>query len=100
MARIWLLADAFADIEGARHWYETQRAGLGDEFVGTVDDALVSVANFPVAYPVDYRDARRFLVERFPYCLYYRVQDDGIVVVACLHAARDPEMRRRRLRGK
>ena len=59
-----------------------------------------SVLEFPTAYPVDYRDARRILVERFPYCLYYRAQGDAIVVVACMHAARDPETRRKRLRGR
>ncbi len=77
LARIWLLADAFADIEAARQWYEAQRAGLGDEFVDAADAALESVLEIPTAYPVDYRDARRILVERFPYCLYYRAQGDA-----------------------
>jgi plasmid stabilization system protein ParE len=64
-----------------------------------VNDAIESILAFPDAYPFDYRDARRFLVERFPYGLFYRVEGDSIVVVACLHAARDPERRRRRLRS-
>lgn len=99
MARIWLLAEAVADLEAAQQWYEAQRSGLGGEFIEAVDDAMESVLDFPIAFPVDYRDARRFLVERFPYCLYYRIQEDGVVVVACMHAARDPEKRRKRLRG-
>ena len=99
MNRVWLLSAALADIEAARQWYEAQRPGLGDEFVDAVDDAMESVLAFPAAYPVDYRDARRFLIERFPYCLYYRLESDTVVVVSCLHAARDPEQRRRRLSG-
>ena len=54
VARIWLLADAFADIEAARQWYETQQPSLGDEFVDAVDNALEPVVSFPVAYPVDF----------------------------------------------
>jgi hypothetical protein len=42
-------------------------------------------AAFPAAYPVDYRDARCFLIERFPYCLHYRLENDTVVVVSCLH---------------
>jgi toxin ParE1/3/4 len=99
VATLWLLSDALADIEAARGWYDVQRPGLGDLFLDAIDDALESVQTFPAAHPIDYRDARRLLVERFPYCLYYRVEADGIVVVACLHAARDPAETRRRLRG-
>jgi plasmid stabilization system protein ParE len=99
VSRVWLLSAALVDIETARQWYEAQRSGLGDEFVDAVDDAIESVLAFPAAYPVYYRDARRFLIERFPYCLYYRLDNDTVVVVSCLHAARDPEQRRRRLRG-
>ena len=99
MAKIWLVADALADLAAAREWYEAQRPGLGDEFIGAVDDAMESVLAFPIAYPVDYRDARRFLVERFPYCLYYRLEGDDVVVVACIHAVRDPRETHRRLRG-
>ncbi|MDA3935736.1 MAG: type II toxin-antitoxin system RelE/ParE family toxin [Actinomycetota bacterium] len=99
MTSAWLLSAALADIESARQWYEAQRPGLGDEFVDAVDDAMESVLAFPIAYPDDYRGARRFLIQRFPYCLYYRLEDDNVVVVACLHAVRDPERKRRRLRG-
>lgn len=99
MSRVWLHSDALADLDAARRWYDAQQLGLGDEFIDAVEHALESVLAFPVAYPVDYRDARRFLIERFPYCLYYRVEDGDVVVAACLHAARDPKKRRRRLRG-
>ena len=99
MVRVWLHSDALTDLEAARSWYEAQQEGLGDEFIDAVERALESVLAFPAACPVDYRDARRFLIERFPYCLYYRVEDGDLVVAACLHATRDPKKKRRRLRG-
>lgn len=97
--RLWILADAVAEIEAARVWYEVRRPGLGGEFLDAIESAVESLLAFPEACPVDYRDARRCLLERFPYCLYYRVESDGVVVVALLHAARDPARKRRRLRG-
>jgi len=95
----WFLTAAIADVAEARDWYESQRPGLGEEFIDAVDLAVGSVLAFPGAHPVAYRDSRRFLLARFPYCLYYRVDDGGVVVVACLHAVRDPGHHRRRLRG-
>jgi len=99
VTRPQVLLSALADIEAAREWYEAQRPGLGDRFLDAVDSAVDSVAAFPAAYPIEYRNARRFLLEGFPYSLYYRVEDDAVAVVACMHAVRDPARKRRRLRG-
>jgi plasmid stabilization system protein ParE len=51
----------------------------------------------PEAYPVLHRDTRRVLIaERFPYAIFYRIYGDTVVVVACLHAKRDPRRWQRR----
>jgi hypothetical protein len=43
------------------------------------------------------RATRRALIpRRFPYGLFYRVYGDTIVIVACLHAKRDPRQWQRR----
>ena len=70
-----------------------------DPFVEAVDAALDLILEFPASCPVVHRRTRRYLVERFPYCLYYREVGEGLVVVALLHAARDPELTRKRVGG-
>ena len=99
MPGAWFLTAAAADVAEARDWYEAKRPGLGSEFIDVVDSAVASALAYPEAHPVVYRGARRLLLERFPYCLYYRVDDAGVIVVACLHAVMDPRHHRRRLRG-
>lgn len=99
MGTLWILADALAEIANAREWYDLQCPGLGNDFLDALEAALNSLLAFPSAYPVNYRDARRVLLERFPYCLFYRTDGEDVVVVACLHAARNPTGKRRRLRG-
>lgn len=99
MPAIWFLSAALSDVEAARQWYDAQRPGLGDEFLDVLDAAVLSITAFPDADPVVYRDARRLLLPRFPYCLHYRSEVDAIVIVACMHAARSPARHRRRLRG-
>jgi hypothetical protein len=31
-------------------------------------------------------------VRRFPHLLFYRLDRDGVIRIACVHAARDPEL--------
>jgi plasmid stabilization system protein ParE len=82
---------AAADIDEAFLWYERQQAGLGDEFLTAVQSALENVVAHPTRYPVVHRETRRVLVHRFPYGIFYRVYDELVVVVACMHARRDPK---------
>lgn len=81
---------AAADIDDAVLWYEGQRPGLGREFLETVQNTLSSVASNPQLHPIIHRNARRALLRRFPYGIYYRVYPELIVVVACMHGRRDP----------
>ena len=82
------LAAAYDDVESAYFWYERQHAGLGAEFVRAVEATIAAALAFPDAYPVVHRDARRVLVQRFPFCLFYRMDSDGVILIASLHAAR------------
>ena len=99
MTRSGFRPAASADVQAAYEWYEAQRPGLGKEFIAAVEAAVVSLLAFPEAYPVVHRSARRVLLERFPYGLYYRIEGARVVVVACMHAARDPRRRDARLAG-
>jgi plasmid stabilization system protein ParE len=88
---------AAADVEEAFSWYEQQRRGLGEEFLGAVNEALREVAAYPLRQAIVYRDTRRFLLKRFPYAVFYRVYPNAVVVVACMHGKRNPLRWRRRV---
>ena len=94
--RLLLLRPAAAgDIDQAYRWYEGQRIGLGEEFLLEVRTTLWQLREQPDACPVIHRDTRRALLKRFPYGVFYRVFEQQIVVVACLHARRHPRHWRR-----
>ena len=82
--------EAPADVEEAFEWYEAQRPGLGESFRRALDVAVASIQEHPEAYVVVHRETRRVLLPRFPHGLYYRVVDENIVVVACMHGKRHP----------
>lgn len=86
-----LRPEAEADVRDAYRWYEERARGLGDEFLRATDAALASVERRPEAYPVVYERVRRVLLRKFPYGLFYVVESDAVVVLACFHARRDPK---------
>jgi toxin ParE1/3/4 len=87
---------AEADVEDAFQWYEVQRIGLGATFRHAVDVAIAALEAHPEAYAILHRSTRRVLLPGFPYGLYYRLVDDGPVVVGCIHAKRHPRAWRSR----
>jgi toxin ParE1/3/4 len=92
-------AAAITDVTLARDWYEGECVGLGVAFVDSVEATARRIGRFPGAGSSVFASLRRQFVERFPYVLYYREADSGILVVACLHVARGPEYEVRRLSG-
>jgi toxin ParE1/3/4 len=96
---VWFLDAAEDDVAAAFEWYESKRAGLGAEFVQAVDAMLVLLLDFPESCEVFDRGTRRCLMGRFPFEIFYRLEDGLLVVVACMHAARDPRAALRRIGG-
>ena len=98
MTQVIVRPAAAADIERAYQWYESQRRGLGEEFLAALRLTRDRVLEYPEAFPVLHRDTRRALIpQRFPYGLFYRIYGDTVVVVACMHAKQDPLRWQRRI---
>jgi len=84
--------EAEEDIRGAYGWYEDRVPGLGREFLRCVDVAIAQISRTPVTYPFIYQDVRRNLTRRFPFGVFYVVVGHKIIVLAVLHARRDPSL--------
>jgi plasmid stabilization system protein ParE len=83
------ISAARAELERAQDWYEAQRPGLGTQFVERVDEAVAKIAKHPEAYQQIINDVRRAAIPRFPYALWFRIEPDFSIVIACLHKRRE-----------
>jgi plasmid stabilization system protein ParE len=91
MPRVKIAREAREELREAARWYEEQIAGLGRQLLDSVHLVIRGIGESPLRFAVVHRDVRRALVARFPYGVFYRIADDGgIVVLAILHLARDP----------
>ena len=82
--------EAEADLADARNWYESQQEGLGDEFLECVAVAFEKIERMPESHHIIEHGIRRALTARFPFSIYYRIQENDLVVLAVLHSRRDP----------
>ena len=92
-----LTAEAEADLDEAFAWYQQQVEGLGHRFLASVEDQFERILENPRLYQEVGQQVRRALTRRFPYPVYYLLEDGTVVVLAVLHQARDPDHWRRRL---
>jgi toxin ParE1/3/4 len=84
-------AGAEADIKDAYDWHESQRKGLGENFLLCIEEALSKVSRTPQIYAIVYKDIRRSLIHRFPFGIFYIEGESHITVLAVLHARRNPQ---------
>ena len=87
--RVIIRPKAEADLQAARAWYESRRAGLGDELLAEVGRAIRVLAETPERRPIYYRGFRRIITQRFPYKLFYRIEASRVVVFRILHAKQE-----------
>ena len=82
------------DLTAAALYYEQQRNGLGAEFLDASEQAVEIVAAAPRRWPARSGGIRRFLIERFPYVIRYRLSPSGDVIefLSVIHGARHPDI--------
>lgn len=78
------------EFDEAGDWYEQERTGLGLEFLAEIERLIHRIASNPEQFPLLYRDVRKAVARRFPYCVYFRERNQHIVVLAIFHSARNP----------
>jgi plasmid stabilization system protein ParE len=88
--KLRFLALADQELLDAFTWYEHQQPGLGMAFVNQVDRTIRRIAHYPESCPDTGEGIRRALVSRFPYGLWYAVEQDELVVYAVAHLHRRP----------
>ncbi len=72
------------DPEIAFDWYESQFPGLGLEFLDCIEEKIKKIQNLPKAYPVHHENFRRALVRKFPFSIFYTIEEQVIVLHAVL----------------
>ena len=85
---VQLRPEAEQELSDAAAWCEEQRQCLGNEFMDEILNIILKIADTPT-YPNLYQNTRRAIVQRFPFGIYSRVEEDMLVVIAVMHGSRN-----------
>ena len=96
--RVELRVEARHDLLEGAWFYEQQREGLGDYFMDRLFEDLERLETEAGIHAKVF-GLHRKLSKRFPFAIYYRVEESVIDVVAILDCRRDPDKIAARLQG-
>ena len=94
--RIEILDEAEKDLVDGFAFYERQSKGLGDYFLDSIFSDVESLHLYAGIHALHF-GYHRLLAKRFPFAIYYRVQNDVVRVYAILDCRRNPAWIRDRL---
>ena len=97
--KIKLLPIVHTDLRKAKKWYHEKSETLAKEFKTEVDKEIDYIGDYPEHYQRKYKELRQSLVTRFPYAIFYLVEEKQkrIIVFGILHTSRNPEIVRKRI---
>lgn len=86
---IFFRSEAKHDVQQAYYYYEECSKGLGDEFIRSLDATFSLIQRNPEIFQTIHKNLRRGLIRRFPYGIFYIVEEKRIVIIAVMHLKRN-----------
>ncbi len=96
--RLQIARSAEADLLEGFAFYEGQQRGIGSYFLDSLYADIDSLLLYAGIHPKPYGHLYRMLAKRFPFAIYYDLQDDLVTVVAVLDCRQNPASLGKRLR--
>jgi len=78
-------------------WYDSREVGLGNEFLGALDDCVRLIRLQPEMSPIAFKNYRKALLTRFPFAIFYRVSTGLLTIYAVFHCSKSPLGLKKRL---
>ena len=95
--KLRILEAASDDLVEGFDFYERIDQGIGDYFLTSLYSDIESLKIFGGIHRRVYRNLHRCLSKRFPFAIYYTIEDDTVIVRAILDCRRKPSWIRSKL---
>ena len=85
------LPEVEGDLRIGVAWYEERSPGLGEDFLQEFYAGVGVIVEAPLLYRPVQGPIRRRILKRFPYSIYFLIEESIVLVVGVFHCARDPQ---------
>lgn len=82
--------EAEADILDGYRSYEEKQEGLGRRFMDEIELVFDRILPNPFLYQEVEADIRRAVIHKFPYLVFYTLDQQTVQILAVIHGAQDP----------
>ena len=91
---------AVSDIDDIASWYFVKSPQAELQFQHKLDAAISKLSKNPLAFgPIKkYSTIRRCMVEKYPYKIFFRIEDNIVEILAIIHTSRSEGYILRRLK--
>jgi len=97
--KLRILDAASDDLVEGFSFYVRREQGIGDYFLTCLYSDIESLRVFGGIHRTVYKNLHRSLSKRFPFAIYYTVEDETVIVRAILDCRRNPSWIRSRLKN-
>jgi len=98
--KVKILGAASQDLLDGYNFYEKQDKGLGSYYLDSLFSDIDSLLIYAGIHPQFHAQYHRMLSKRFPFSIYYRIEESEILIYAVLDCRRSPAWIRNRLSGE
>ena len=88
---VHVLDPAKDDLAEGYWFYESREKGLGHYFLDTIYDEIDRLGSTAGIHPMYEPPYFQMLSDRFPFTIYYRVEDADVFIEAIVDQRRDPQ---------
>ncbi len=90
--KIELSDEAEVDLDKSYEYYANENEDLADNFYRYIANSIEEIRKNPNLYPDIHKNIRKFVIKKFPFVIYYKINDVVVEVVAIFHTSRNPEI--------
>ena len=91
MKNIIFHPEAQEELNSSIDFYYSQIDGLGLEFLEEIELSIEKIKEFPERWQKKHNSIRHYLLQQFPFTIFYISEPNCIYIVAISHQKRKPE---------
>ncbi len=88
--KVKILKSAREDLKEGFNFYELQQKSLGSYFLESLSSDIESLELFAGIHSIHFKKYHRLLSKKFPFAVYYRIQESEIRVYAVIDCRMNP----------
>ena len=82
--------EAVYEFRDAVEWYESRAEGFGLRFSDEIERTIERIRLNPDLYPLVVKEIRKIQTNRFPFSIFYTIEDNILLILRIFHNKRNP----------